>query len=68
MDWAGSGRFYRDIEEEILNNFALLYGNLHSENTHIGNFIEESYMNAKNIMKNNAEYKDMYEAQADYYR
>lgn len=29
-DWAGSGRFYRDIEEEILNNFAPLYGNLHS--------------------------------------
>jgi len=51
-DWAGSGRFYKDVEEEILNKFAPLYGNLHSQNTYIGNFIEQSYKNAKSIIKN----------------
>ncbi|MBY6932199.1 aminotransferase class V-fold PLP-dependent enzyme [Clostridium botulinum] len=51
-DWAASGRFYKDIEEEILNSIAPLYGNMHSKNTYIGNFIEQSYKNAKNIIKN----------------
>ncbi|NMF07943.1 aminotransferase class V-fold PLP-dependent enzyme [Clostridium beijerinckii] len=59
-DWAGSGRFYRDIEEKILNDFAPLYGNLHSQNTYIGNFIEQSYKNAKHIIKNHFGASDNY--------
>ncbi|MDU1117066.1 MAG: aminotransferase class V-fold PLP-dependent enzyme [Clostridium butyricum] len=59
-DWAGSGRFYRDIEEEILNYFAPLYGNMHSQNTYIGNFIESSYKNAKGVIKNHFGANDDY--------
>lgn len=50
-DWAGSGRFYSDIENEIIEKYAPLYGNIHSENTYIGKFIEESYKTSKDIIR-----------------
>lgn len=51
-DWAGSGRFYRKIEEEIIEKYAPLYGNVHSEDTYIGKFIGNSYEKSKDIISN----------------
>jgi len=50
-DWAASGRLYKDIEDYLVNNIAVLYGNTHSVDNYIGEFINDSYNNAKEIIK-----------------
>ncbi len=51
-DWAGSGRFYRDIEEEMMTSIEPFYCNMHSKETCLGNIIEQKYHESKKIIKN----------------
>lgn len=49
-DWAGSGKVYKPIEENIINNFAPYYSNLHSIENHLSDFIGDEYYNSKAVI------------------
>lgn len=51
MDWAGSGRLYKPIEDKLVNEYGVLYGNTHSYGNYVSEFISHEYKNAKKIIK-----------------
>jgi len=60
-DWIASGRLYKPVEENILNKFAPLVGNTHSESSVTGTSMTMAYKEAKDIIKKhvNANEKDV---------
>jgi selenocysteine lyase/cysteine desulfurase len=60
-DWIASGRLYKPVEETILNKFAPLVGNTHSESSVTGTSMTMAYKEAKDIIKKhvNANEKDV---------
>ncbi len=50
-DWVASGRLYRPIEKIMLEKFAPMIGNTHSEASETGVFMTRAYLNAKKIIK-----------------
>ncbi len=50
-DWTASGRFYRPIEEKILNEFGPFIANTHTETSITGSAMTMAYHKARNIIK-----------------
>ncbi|REE83007.1 selenocysteine lyase/cysteine desulfurase [Lutibacter oceani] len=50
-DWTASGRFYRPIEEKILNEFGPFVANTHTETSITGSAMTMAYHKARNIIK-----------------
>lgn len=50
-DWIASGRLYKPIEDKMINEFAPLIGNTHSEASETGVFMTKTYLHAKKIIK-----------------
>jgi selenocysteine lyase/cysteine desulfurase len=50
-DWTASGRFYRPIEEKILNEFGPFIANTHTETSVTGSAMTMAYHKARNIIK-----------------
>ena len=50
-DWTASGRFYRPIEEKILNEFGPFIANTHTETSVTGSAMTIAYHKARNIIK-----------------
>uniref|UniRef100_UPI003567FB10 aminotransferase class V-fold PLP-dependent enzyme n=1 Tax=Lutibacter sp. TaxID=1925666 RepID=UPI003567FB10 len=50
-DWTASGRFYRPIEEKILNQFGPFVANTHTETSITGSAMTMAYHKARNIIK-----------------
>lgn len=50
-DWIASGRLYKPIEDKMINVFAPLIGNTHSEASETGVFMTKAYLKAKAIIK-----------------
>ncbi len=50
-DWTASGRFYRPIEEKILNEFGPFVANTHTETSITGSAMTVAYHKARNIIK-----------------
>jgi len=50
-DWTASGRFYRPIEEKILNEFGPFLANTHTETSITGSAMTMAYHKARNIIK-----------------
>jgi len=51
-DWTASGRLYRPIEENILNEFGPFVANTHTETTFSGSAMTFAYHKARKIIKN----------------
>ena len=50
-DWTASGRLYRPIEEQLLNDFGPFVANTHTETTVSGTAMTKAYHHARNIIK-----------------
>ncbi|SFS42335.1 aminotransferase class V-fold PLP-dependent enzyme [Lutibacter maritimus] len=50
-DWTASGRFYRPIEEKILNELGPFIANTHTETSVTGSAMTMAYHKARNIIK-----------------
>ncbi|MED1472096.1 aminotransferase class V-fold PLP-dependent enzyme [Bacillus salipaludis] len=50
-DWTASGRFYRPIEDKIMNQFGPYIANTHTETNVTGKTMTEAYFKAKQIIK-----------------
>lgn len=50
-DWTASGRFYRPIEEKILNDIGPFVANTHTETSITGSVMTLAYHEARNIIK-----------------
>lgn len=50
-DWCGSGKLYEPIEQEILQNYAPYYSNIHSTGNSNSDFIAKEYYYSKAIIK-----------------
>jgi len=50
-DWTASGRFYRPIEEKIVNEFGPFIANTHTETSVTGSVMTMAYHSARNIIK-----------------
>lgn len=51
-DWTASGRLYRPIEEQIINQFGPFVANTHTETSFTGAVMTHAYHKAKDIIKN----------------
>lgn len=59
-DWAASGRLYKEIEHTMVERFGPIYGNIHSEDNHIGRYINDIYGQAKDVIRNHVNANDDY--------
>jgi selenocysteine lyase/cysteine desulfurase len=50
-DWTASGRLYRPIEEQLLNNIGPFVANTHTETSITGSVMTHGYHYARNIIK-----------------
>jgi selenocysteine lyase/cysteine desulfurase len=50
-DWTASGRLYRPIEENLLNEFGPYVANTHTETSTTGSAMTRAYHEARNIIK-----------------
>lgn len=50
-DWTASGRLYRPIEEQIINQFGPFVANTHTETSFTGAVMTHAYHKAKDIIK-----------------
>ncbi len=50
-DWTASGRGYRPIEQELMEEVLPYIGNTHTESNYIGTFITEKYREARATIK-----------------
>ncbi len=51
LDWTASGRLYKPIEENMINNFGCYVANTHTETTATGTTMTYAYHKAQSIIK-----------------
>ena len=51
-DWTASGRLYRPIEEQLINDFGPFVANTHTETSVTGSVMTKAYHKARAIIKN----------------